>query len=138
MSDPTEVLEPTDQHGSNVSRRSLLAKSVMAGAVGVIAHFLPSPIGGYPPVAEADPCVSYPCYVIATECYCGPDPPNTDYHAVQCCSGYGDFGGAITVVDLVYCPGAGYYTCAACCLGSCGPCTNWYIGENCDGGYRCS
>jgi hypothetical protein len=104
-------------------------KTLGAGAVGVMARFLP-PLGGYQPVAEADACAPPAgCWIVGTDSWCGPNP-QADQSLVQCCNGYGDFPGAITVIDVIECYfGNGYtfYSCAGCCIGYCYPCTNWNV-----------
>jgi hypothetical protein len=132
MTDSREVDKDLYIEGKRVSRRTVIARSLAGGAVGVISHFLPSSLAGRPARADDDCDVGWPCEIITYEAYCG------NKSGSNCCSGQ---TGYITIRGWLCCPCPGglcIFDCPVedipcCCWGGCAPCDNRFLGYN----YRC-
>lgn len=101
-----------------ISRRTVIGKSLAAGAAGTIAWFLPGGLGGSSGVAEAGTCCPWPWAHIDTAMYCG------EASNVDCCE---DHNNQQTVTHLCLSPFLDTFWCWACCWGSCSPCDDRFI-----------
>lgn len=107
-----------------VSRRSVISKSLAAGAASVLMLFVPGPLG--PRRVEAGTCCLYYPQVIhaGTAMYCG--VPGYDIIGDTSCCANNNSQLVVHQCYMAY-PYESWWYCAACCWAQCAPCDNRYI-----------
>ena len=108
-----------------VSRRTLLGRSALAGAAGVLAHFLPSAVDNLTPVAYAGVCDNSQCTTNLYQYFCG----------LGVCGCSPCVGGVRVRVTISRsgCPGGSEGPFDCCCPSCnagpiCGPCDGRFLG----------